>query len=66
MESMEFTENQTNAVWDRLTYEEKNRELFNRQKKLLALFLEKHAISQQQHDKTLQDLTEKMNIRLQK
>ena len=63
---MAFTEDQRNAAWNRLTYEEKNRELFDRQKKLLDLFLEKHAISQQQHDKSLHDLTEKMNVRFQK
>ena len=63
---MAFTEDQRNAAWNRLTYEEKNRELYDRQKKLLDLFLEKHAISQQQHDKSLHDLTEKMNIRFQK
>ncbi len=63
---MDFTEDQRNAAWNRLTYEEKNRELYDRQKKLLDLFLEKHAISQQQHDKSLHDLTEKMNIRFQK
>lgn len=62
---MDFTEDQRNAAWSRLTYEEKNRELYDRQKKLLDLFLEKHAISQQQHDKSLHDLTEKMNIRFQ-
>ena len=63
---MDFSEDQRNAAWSRLTYEEKNRELYDRQKKLLDLFLEKHAISQQQHDKSLHDLTEKMNIRFQK
>ena len=63
---MDFTEDQRNAAWNRLTYEEKNRELYDRQKKLLDLFLEKHAISQQQHDKSLHELTEKMNIRFQK
>ena len=63
---MDFTEDQRNAAWSRLKYEEKNRELYDRQKKLLDLFLEKHAISQQQHDKSLHDLTEKMNNRFQK
>ena len=63
---MDFTEDQRNVAWSRLTYEEKNRELYDRQKKLLDLFLEKHAISQQQHDKSLHDLTEKMNIQFQK
>lgn len=62
MIDMEFSEDQKTAAWNRLTYEEKNRELFERQKKLLDLFLDKHAISRQQHDKSLRDLTEKMNL----
>ena len=51
------TENDT--VWDSLSYEEKNHLLFERQKHMLAEFLEKGAISQQQYDKSLHDLTEK-------
>ena len=51
------TENDT--VWDSLTYEEKNNLLFERQKKMLEEFLERGAISQQQYDKSLHDLTEK-------
>ena len=47
-------------TWDKLTYEEKNRMLYERQKALLDLFLEKKAISQAQHDKSLHDLTVKM------
>lgn len=54
------TENDT--VWDSLTYEEKNRVLFERQKKMLEEFLEKGAISKAQYDKSLHDLTEKMRI----
>ena len=54
------TENDT--VWDSLTYEEKNMLLYERQKLMLAEFLEKGAISQQQYDKSLHDLTEKMRI----
>ena len=54
------TENDT--VWDSLTYEEKNKLLYERQKMMLAEFLEKGAISQQQYDKSLHDLTEKMRI----
>ena len=50
------------ADWDRMTYSEKNRALFERQKKLLGLFLEKHAISRQQYEKSLHDLTEKMRV----
>lgn len=50
------TENE--PLWDSLSYEEKNHLLFERQKHMLAEFLEKGAISQQQYDKSLHDLTE--------
>ena len=46
-----------------LRYEEKNRQLFLRQKKTLDMFLERGAISQAQHDKSLHDLIEKMGIK---
>ena len=46
--------------WDSLSYEEKNRFLFERQKKMLAEFLERNAISKAQYEKSLRDLTEKM------
>ena len=55
----------TNArekAWDRLTHEEKNTVLFYKQKDMLDLLLERGAISQEQHDKRLRDLTEKMNL----
>ena len=48
-----------NKPWEELSYEEKNHELFLRQKALLDEFLEHGAISQEQHDKSLHDLTEK-------
>lgn len=48
--------------WASLTYEEKNRSLFLRQKETLDMFLERGAISQAQHDKSLHDLIEKMGI----
>lgn len=47
--------------WVSLDYEQKNHELFLRQKALLDQFLEKGAISQAQHDKSLHDLIEKMH-----
>ena len=50
------------AEWSSLTYEEKNRLLFLRQKKTLDIFLERGAISQAQHNKSLHDLIEKMEI----
>ena len=47
-------------AWEKLTYGEKNRQLFLREKALLAGFLAHGAISQAQHDKSLHDLIEKM------
>jgi hypothetical protein len=47
-------------VWDMLTHEEKNDILYQRQKELLATFLEKGAISKEQYEKSFHDLTEKM------
>ena len=49
-----------NQNWDSLSYEEKNHQLFLKQKALLDYFLEKGAIFQAQHDKSLNDLIEKM------
>ena len=48
--------------WSSLTYEEKNRLLFLRQKKTLDMFHERGAISQAQHDKSLHDLIKKMGM----
>ena len=41
------------ADWASLSHEEKNQRLFLRQKELLDMFLERGAISQAQHDKSL-------------
>ena len=57
---MDFSSPQSELQWAALSYEEKNRILYERQKALLDLFLEKKAISQAQHDKSLHDLTDKM------
>ena len=54
-----------NKEWPSLTYEEKNRLLFLRQKKTLDMFLERGAISQAQHDKSLHDLIEKMGMQVE-
>ena len=51
-----------NSAWDHLTYAEKNKQLFLKQKRTLEMFLERGAISQAQHDKSLHDLIEKMGI----
>ena len=49
-----------NAAWEPMTPEQKRRELYDRQVALLDTFLEHRAISQEQHDKSLHDLTVKM------
>ena len=54
--------NTENQRWSSLTYAEKNKALFLRQKRMLDLFLERGAISQAQHDKSLHDLIEKMGM----
>ena len=46
--------------WENLSYAEKNHALYLKQKRTLDMFLERGAISQAQHDKSLRDLTEKM------
>ncbi len=48
--------------WETLSAEEKKIELFLRQKHTLDLFLERHAISQAQYDKSLGDLRNKMGM----
>lgn len=48
--------------WKMLSLEEKKKQLFLNQKQLLDTFLEKHAISQAQYDKSLGDLREKMGM----
>ena len=50
-------------IWDQLSYQEKNHQLYIRQKDMLALFLQKRAISQEQFEKSLHDLTEKMGYK---
>lgn len=49
-------------LWERMSPEEKKRELFLRQKHTLDLFLERNAISQEQYDKSLGDLKSKMGM----
>lgn len=46
--------------WEKLTYAEKNHQLFLREKAFLDGVLAHGAISQAQHDKSLHDLIEKM------
>ena len=51
-----------NTLWASMSAEEKNRQLFRKQKELLDLFLEKGAISREQHDRSLRDLRRKMRL----
>ena len=51
---------ETPDTWETMTSEQKRRELYDRQVALLDTFLEHRAISQEQHDKSLHDLTVKM------
>ena len=46
--------------WSNLSYEEKTHQLYLKQKALLDQFLERGAITQAQHDRSLHDLTVKM------
>ena len=48
--------------WEKLTPEEKKKQLFLEQKHTLDLFLERNAISKAQYDKSLGDLITKMGI----
>lgn len=48
--------------WSELTPAEKKKNLFLKQKETLDLFLERHAISKEQYDKSLGDLRVKMGI----
>ena len=51
---------ENNTALDNMTHEQKNHQLYLKQKQMLDMFLEHGAISQSQHDKSLHDLTEKM------
>ena len=50
------------TAWESMTYEEKTHELYLKQKQMLHMFLERGAISKQQHDNSLRDLTIKMGM----
>ena len=49
-----------NKAWDSMSHEERNHQLFLKQKEMLDMFLERGAITKSQHDKSLTDLTIKM------
>lgn len=48
--------------WEKLTPQEKKKQLFLKQKKLLETFLERNAISKVQYEKSLGDLRDKMGM----
>lgn len=50
--------------WKQMNHAEKKHALYLRQVELLNTFLAHHAISQAQYDKSIHDLTVKMNERL--
>lgn len=50
------------VVWENLSPDEKKRELFLQQKHTLDLFLERNAITQDQYNKSLGDLRDKMGM----
>ena len=54
------------SEWEKLSPEQKKKQLYLKQKELLDTFLEHHAISKEQYEKSLGDLTEKMGITRQK
>ena len=62
MNTMDFGRNEQNSIWGSMSYESKTRARYLRQKQTLDLFLERGAISQAQHDKSLHDLTVKMGM----
>ena len=58
----DVTTEEENGDWEKLSYAEKNWQLYFRQKQLIDTFLEHHAISKEQFDKSLEDLTVKMGM----
>ncbi len=49
-----------NSGWESLSPEEKKRQLYLQQRQTLDLFLERNAITREQYDKSLRDMTERM------
>ena len=56
------SQNLDQIEWEKLTPDEKKKQLFIKQKKLLDTFLERKAISKAQYDKSLGDLRNKMGM----
>ena len=56
------SQNLDQIEWEKLTPDEKKKQLFIKQKKLLDTFLERNTISKAQYDKSLGDLRNKMGM----
>lgn len=56
------SQNLDQIEWEKLTPNEKKKQLFIKQKKLLDTFLDRKAISKAQYDKSLGDLRDKMGM----
>ena len=56
--------NHKDADWSSLTHEEKQRELFHKQKDMLDTLLERKAITPDQYEKSYRVLTERMGFDL--
>lgn len=56
------SQNLDQIEWEKLTPDEKKKQLFIKQKKLLDTFLDRKAISKAQYDKSLGDLRDKMGM----
>lgn len=54
--------NMNETEYSKLSSEEKRVDLYMRQKNMLNDFLERNAISKEQYEKSLNDLTEKMGM----
>lgn len=48
--------------WSEMSSEEKKVQLYLNQKRILELFLERNAISKEQYNKSLEDMTVKMRM----
>lgn len=57
-----MTNHTSYTIWDSQSPDEKEKQLFCRQKEILDTFLEKGAVSHAQHDKILTDLMRKMAV----
>lgn len=51
--------------WEKLSPEQKKKQLYLKQKELLDTFLKHNAISKEQYEKSLGNLTEEMGVKVQ-